>query len=270
MNENEQESIPIQIAPHTMWNGKEKQKISTKLLAVECAKIHANEVKQRLFTKLLNVPESMELSSTRYFKFIPFTASGAITDKMIRAGIYLQNGFLLQTLAITIVNMDNIDWIVPNTSISFRRLILHATEKNANDCRFSSIEMGVLDNKAHLITSKESHEKAIVWIDSLTTELENLCEPKDFWKKLAGFEYTPTRINRPICSDAHQAYANFLDQTFAPLVGDKIEESGTKTAPQRLSYSRVVYGNDGNHNPAGTGTAEQSKVSYQTSEPTGK
>ena len=110
INKNEEDKTPIQLAPYTMWNGRrDDNKISTKLLAVECAKEHIEQVKHRMFTKLLNVPTSMLLSNTKYFKFIPFTPSGAITEAVIRSGIYLQNKFLIQSTAVTMVNINNLD-----------------------------------------------------------------------------------------------------------------------------------------------------------------
>ena len=108
INENEEQKTPIQLSPSNMWNTQGK-KISTKVLSVECSKEHVHLVKQRLFSKLLNVPESMQFSNTRYFKFVPFTATSAISDKVLRSGIYLQNKYLIQTTAITIVNSNRLD-----------------------------------------------------------------------------------------------------------------------------------------------------------------
>ena len=88
MNEHEDMKTPIQLSPTTIWNTN-GNKISTKVLAVECAKEHSHLVKQRLFSKLLNVPDSMQFSNTRYFKFIPFNATGTIINRVIRSGIYL-------------------------------------------------------------------------------------------------------------------------------------------------------------------------------------
>ena len=124
LNENESIKTPIQLSPYTMWNGKSSNKISTKLLAIECSKENEQLVKQRLFTKLLNVPDNAGLSNTRFFKFLPFTATGSITDSVIRSGIYLQNQFLVECTAVTVINLHNIDWVVPTTTLSFREIVL--------------------------------------------------------------------------------------------------------------------------------------------------
>ena len=245
INENEKDKTPIQLSPYGMWNGKEGNKISTKLLAVECAREHIQTVKHRMFTKLLNVPPAMELSNTKYFKFIPFNPSGAISDKVIRSGIYLQNKFLIQSAAITIINVNNIDWVVPNHTDTFKAVVLAVPLPNENSKLFSSVEMGISDNKAHLVTTKAGMEYATRWIDEFAKAMRGIQEEKLFWKERTGFKHPPERINTPIDSDAQSAYANFLTQTFSPLVGKEIESLGMKNAPERPSYSRVVYGSQG-------------------------
>ena len=260
INENESIKTPIQLAPYTMWNGRESQAISTKVLAVECAKEHVKEVKRRLFTKLLNVPENMELSNTRFFKFLPFTASGAITDKVIRSGIYLQNKYLLQCTAVTIINLKNVDWIVPTTDSTFRSIILSidlGEEESVGRKMFSTIEMTSVDNKAHLITTKSVLSKASAWFDNFTRTMLEHDASSEFWKNETGYDGPPQRIQRPETSDAHVAYANFLGQTFAPMVGSNDEANAPKSAPPPRSYSRVVYGTKRHSSSAGStqGTA---------------
>ena len=261
INENEDVKTPIQLAPHSMWNGKNLKKISTKLLAVECAKDHIDLVKHRMFTKFLNVPASMELSNTRFFKFIPFYASGAISDQVIRSGIYLQNKFLIQSTAITVINIKNLDWLMPNQTDTFRSIILNINIPNEEGKMFTSVEMGVLDNKAHLVTTKNAMAAATEWIDDISTKMKDLNESKDFWKERTGFSTPPVRLNKPINSDAQAAYAHFLNQTFTPLVGDKIEDSGPKMAPKKLSYSRVVYGMKKKVNENGSQSTQRTEVS---------
>ena len=242
LNENEEVKTPIQLTPANMWNSN-GNKISTKVLTVECSKEHAYLVKQRLFTKLLNVPEEMKYSNTRYFKFLPFNASGAITDKVLRAGIYLQNRYLIQTTAITIINISSLDWVVPENSETFEAMALSAVLPGTTSKLFTSIEMGILDNKAHLLTTKPALEAATAWTDAFIMTMNNISQKEKFWQEKTGFNRPPERIDRQYNSDAQIAYANFLDQSIVPLVGDKMEDSGAKQAPKRMSYSRIVYGN---------------------------
>ena len=241
INENEELKTPIQLSPTNIWNTS-GNKISTKVLAVECSKGHAQLVRNRLFTKLLNVPDSMQYSNTRYFKFVPFTATGTITDKVIRSGIYLQNKYLIQTTAITIVNINRLQWVVPNTIDTFQALVLSAKIPDTESTIFTTIEMGMLDNKAHLLTTKSAWEVASKWVDNLITKMSAASAPSEFWLERTGFSKPPERLDRPVISDAQLAYANYLEQSIVQLVGDGCEESGVKTAPARRSYSRVVYG----------------------------
>ena len=107
LNENEDHPVTVQLTPYTVWNKRDGPQISTRLLAVECAKEDVFEVKRRMFAKLFNVPGYMEFSNTRFFKFIPFNPTGSITNRIIRSGIYLQNKFLTQCTAITVVNINS-------------------------------------------------------------------------------------------------------------------------------------------------------------------
>jgi len=243
INESEEIKTPIQLSPFNMWNSI-GNKISTRMLAVECSKEHIQLVKHRLFSKLLNVPEAMKYSNTRYFKFMPFNATGPITNKVIRSGIYLQNKYLLQTTSITIVNISKLDWVVPHETDTFQAIALNATIPDTTSKIFTSMEMGMMDNKVHLVTTKPALEAATAWVDTFLTVMHDLKETREFWKERTGFGSSPERIDRPICSDAQMAYANYLDQSIVPLVGTSYEDSGAKEAPStsRRSYSRVVYG----------------------------
>ena len=242
INENEATITPIQLCPYTIWNDKNGSVISTKVLAVECGKENIKEVKRRLFSKLFNTSKEMELSNTRFFKFIPFTATGAITDRMIRSGIYLQNKFLTECTAITIIHLSKVDWIVPNTNKTFSEMVLSVIIEGSNNKVFTSLEMGTSDNKAHMVTTKGAVDLAKEWMDNFTKEMLEWSQKTEYWKSETGFDGPPERIDRPDRSDAHQAYANFLDQTFTPLVGKEEDNTAPKVAPSRPSYSRVVYG----------------------------
>ena len=246
INEKETKCIPLQLTPYLMWheNGN-KPKISTKLLAVECSKQDVIVLKQRMFTKLLNVPAELKYSNTRSFKFIPFSATGAINDDVIRSGIFLQNKFLTQCVTVTVININSIDWTVPETTMTFRMMAMEAvTGEGEEEVRiFSTLEMGMADNKVHMMTTKELHSTAMEWMDNLTKQLREMNNSVEYWISEMGYEGPPERINRPDSSDAHQAYANFLDQSFSPMLGTDQEVDAPKNPPIRSTYSRVVYGN---------------------------
>lgn len=126
---------------------------------------------------------------------------------------------------------------------------------------FTSIEMGNLNNKAHLLTTKQHFDQAIQWVDTFTTKMESHDSHKS-WKHLTGFDSSPKRLNRPIDSNANMAYANFLDQTFKEVNNEDIKNSGIKEAPSR-SYARVVYGQkaDGSTNSGSTQSTVVSSIS---------
>ena len=242
INENETNITPIQLTPHTLWNNSGGQKISTKLLAVECARQHAREVKKRIFKKVINLPEDMEMSNTRYFNFMPFTASGAITNKVIRAGIYLQNRFLNDTTAVTMLKIKTTKWKVPNIEVTFKQAALQATADGNGSLLFTTVELGAGNNKVHLVTTKELLQDATVWADKFTTTMLEHNTSEAFWKSETGFDGPPERVGKVDVTDAHQAYANFIEQEFGKVVGKEEETTCPKMAPKKLSYSRVTYG----------------------------
>ena len=94
--------------------------------------------------------------------------------------------------------------------------------------------------------------------------MNNLNEKSDFWKERTGFATSPERIDNPSSSDAHIAYANYLDQSIVPLVGKSYEDSGAKQAPYRRSYSRVVYGDQNKNNTNSTQVTEVSTITPMT------
>ena len=244
INNHETLKTPIQLTPYTIWNGNGNKKISTRVLAVECSREHAQDAKARMFTKLINLPENMKYSNTRYFKFLPFSQTGAISETVIRSGIFLQNKFLLQCTAITMTRVHSVDWIVPNCSgATFKQLVLEAKGPIEMDNLFTSVEMGTSENKVHLITTKNLLTEAINWADNFTEQMKIASDSEEWWKNTTGSNGPPIRVDREVTTDAHQAYANYLTQTFSQYVGKEDEESGPTEAPSaRRSWSRVVYG----------------------------
>ena len=122
------------------------------------------------------------------FKFIPFTASGAISDKVIRSGIFLQNKFLHNYTALTNINIQNLDWVVPTSSQSFKEIALSIDIPVGAAKLFSSIQMGATNNKAHLITTKSVLSHANEWMDNFTQEMIKLEVSTIKWKELTGYE----------------------------------------------------------------------------------
>ena len=241
INEGETDQTPVQLTPHTIWNSNGDQKISTKLLAVECAREHTREVRRRIFLKLFNLPESMRFSNTRLFNFIPFSASGVITDQVIRSGIYIQNQHLSETTAVTMIKLTNVKWIVPSTEKTFREMVLTAEGNESGIKIFSTVERGAGNNKIYLVTTKNSIQEATKWADEFTNKMETISSSAEFWQEQTGFISPPERVNRAEATDAHIAYSNFLRQTFEKSVG-KDTRSALSSAPDKRSYSRVVYG----------------------------
>ena len=244
-NENEESKIPLQLTPFVLYNGNGNRKISTKLLSVECSREHANELKTRLFTKLLNVPESMKYSNTKSFKFIPFNATGAITDRIIRSGMYLQNKYLAQCTNITLLRVHSLDWIVPNCgNASLKQLVLEAMQEKGLEKLFTGIEIGTSENKVHLLTTNNIRSEAETWVDNFVQQMKEVSTSTEFWKNETGFEEHPVRIDKQDASDAHKAYANYIDQSFTSIVGKEAEHNAPKSQPSRRSYSQVVFGTE--------------------------
>ena len=79
-------------------------------------------------------------------------------------------------------------------------------------------------------------------MDKFTQEIIKLEESNEMWQGLTGYEEPPERLDKLATSDAHTAYASYLDQTFSTVVSPVEDEKAPKNAPVRLSYSRVTYG----------------------------
>ena len=233
---------PVQLTPHTIWNSNGDHKISTKFLAVECSRNHTREVRRRIFHKMFNLPETMKYSNTRFFNFIPFTASGVITDQVIRSGIYLQNKFLSEATAITMIKIRSEDWKVPSTSVTFRELVLNAEGSENGIKLFTTVERGAGNNKIHIITTASRKKEAANWADEFTNKMDMISSSAAYWTEQTGFITPPERLNRSEATDAHSAYANFLGQTFERSIGTQEKISAPSAAPKKKSYSRVVYG----------------------------
>ena len=267
LNENEKVKIPLQLTPFVLYNGNGAKKISTKLLSVECYREHVPELRSRLFIKLIKLPPSLQYSNTRLFKFIPFNATGAMTDRIIRKGMYLQNKYLLQCTNITLLQVHSVEWIVPNWGgLSFQAVVLEAMQDKELDHIFNGVEMGASENKVHLLTTKNILEQAETWVDNFVAQMKQVSERTEFWKNTTGFDGPPVRIGQTESSDAHKAYANYIDQSFTSLVGTEVEQTAPKTQPKRHTYSSVVYGDDnGTHTSTITQTTENSTVSSGSS-----
>ena len=173
---------------------------------------------------------------------MPFSATSAINDTVIRSGIYLQNKFLTQCTAITIIHLKKIDWIIPDTEVSFCAAVLGADAQDGQHKLFTSVEKGIGEQKVHLLTTKDDLNEATEWVDDFTIQMTAYNHQSDFWMSETGFPSPPERINKPDSSDAHQAYANFLGQSFISPDNQIDELTAPKNPPTKPSYSRVVYG----------------------------
>ena len=154
---------------------------------------------------------------------------------------------------------------MPDTTDTFQALALNTVIPTTSSKIFTSIEMGILDNKAHLLTTKSALEAATTWVDTFVMKMNKMNENAKYWQDRTEFDRPPERIDRPHSSDAQIAYANFLDQSIAPLVGDTIEDSGAQHAPTRLSYSRVVYGGKNNKNNTSSTTVSNNTQNTEVS-----
>ena len=243
INKGEADKTHIQLCPYTIWNGQGEEKISTKLLAVECSREHINEVKSRLFKKLLTIPTEMKHSNTRHYKFLPFHPTGAITTQMIRSGIYLQNRFLIQATVITLIHVNNLTWKVPNAGeTSFQAYVLEAKNKEGKALLFTTVEMGASDNKVHLVTTQHQLEEATQWVVEFESDMLNVSSDSKFWEGVTGAKIPPVRINKLSNSDEHSDYANLLQNTFQAYNGKESSNTMIRNAPKGQTWSRVVYG----------------------------
>ena len=94
--------------------------------------------------------------------------------------------YLVQGLAITIDNIHSLDWVVPDVEgVTFRQQALEALSSD-KAALFSSIEMGVSDNKIHLLTTKNHNEEATFWVDQFTDRMKQMSSDPDYWLGMTG------------------------------------------------------------------------------------
>ena len=115
--------------------------MSTRLLSIECPRNDSNEVRERLYRKILFISTELKFGNTRNFHFLPFSATPTLTNDTIRKGVILQQKFLLAIIDIQIKYINNTEWILPGTDISFRQYVLQAKSANNTASIFINLEI---------------------------------------------------------------------------------------------------------------------------------
>ena len=245
LNENEDHQLSIQLSPHHFWHGSGGNKVSTRLLAVECARADTKETRERIFRKLMNVPDKFEFGNTRYFRFMPFVPTPTLTSDAIRNGIMYQNSFLLGLADIQLKHIDHADWIVPGMEIPFKQFVLEVNIEGTNKKLFNNIETSSGFGKIYLLTTKQNLDIARKWVDDTISIMDNKLIDAEDLKKMTGHTRVFRRVDQISTSDAEQAYsANMIQALEIGGITSNVRKSGPSNAPQKKAWNRVFYGPD--------------------------
>jgi len=243
INMDESENMAIQLTPHLYWHGTGGNKVSTRLLAIECSRENGNEIRERIYRKMMNVPETLKYGNTRHFRYLPFMTTATITDDAIRNSVMLQNQYLLNVGAVTIRYTNNVTWKVPDTNLSFKEMVLTVeTKDKSNNKLFNNVEIATGYNKVYLLTFKETLEEATIWIDEFIAKLKINSTTSTQWKALTGHPRVIQRIDRVGTSDAEKAYSVSMIKDLNIGGGSQSEDRQLNVAPVKQAWNRVHYG----------------------------
>jgi len=157
----------VQFSPHQYWHGNGGNKVSTRLLAIECSRNDSKEVRERLYRKMMFVPEELKYGNTRNFHYLPFAATPTSTNDLIRNP---GKKILLAIADVQLKYINNVDWTFPGTAVSFRQYVLKVKTIN-NSNLFLNVEIAGGYDKIHLLTTKENLDHAKSWIDDTIQDL---------------------------------------------------------------------------------------------------
>jgi len=243
LNQDESLPIEIQLSPHHYWQGTGGNRVSTRVLAIECARTDTNEVRERIYRKLMQIPDRFKYGNTRDFRFIPFAATGTMTDDALRNSVMHQNSFLLGLTDVQIKKIKNFDWMVPNDVVTFRERVLEANKNSGIGKLFVNVEIANGIGKMHLTTSKSNLNEAQEWVDTFIAELEELRLDPEEWVAKTSYPEVFQRVDQRATSDAEKAYSSHLIS--ALNIGGSVQATmGPITAPRKNAWTqnRVLYG----------------------------
>ena len=244
LNMDEALDLEVQLTPHYYWHGSGGNRVSTRLLAIECARSDTKEIRERIYRKMMQVPDSLKYGNTRYFHYIPFSATTTMSDDSLRNGVMLQNKFLLAVTDVQIKNISNAEWTVPNDTRSFKEMILEVTQKNSGTEKlFINVEKASGIDKIHLVTTKENFTEAREWVDKFIFSMENLNLSSQEWQQLTKYTTVFTRIDMKSTTDAEKAYSAGMIKELN-IGGVTMNALGPIKAPPRQAWKRALYGPD--------------------------
>jgi len=240
INDGEEVKLAIELSPHSFWYGSGGNKVSTRLLAIECSRENSNVVRERIYKKFMTIPSKHWMGNARHFRFMPFKATATLTEDAIRKGVMLQNKYLLDTAAVTLKFLSDGNWTVPGTEIQFKQMVLEATEESCGII-FTNVEPAGAFDRVHLVTTKKNLIIARAWVDEFLLQLKNMMEV-DEWSDLTGYKCMPRRGDQVITSDAEKEYSALMmnQLNIGPSQSEQSERH--TNAPKKQAWCKAVYG----------------------------
>ena len=244
INLNEENALEIQLTPHLYWHGSGGNRVSTRMLAAECSREQAKEVRERIYQKMMFMPDNLKFGNTRHFRFIPFATTATLSDDAIRNSVMLQNQYLLDISAVTVKYMNNACWKVPGTAMSFLEVVLSAEDgADPPNKLFNNVEIATGYDKVLLMTFKETLDLATDWVDAFIATLKQSQLTGDEWKVLTGLQRVIQRVDRVGSSDAEKAYTCQMLKELNIGGPSHNNVAGPLKAPKKQAWTnRAMYG----------------------------
>jgi len=244
INYEEEVQLELQLTPHLYWHGSGGNRVSTRMMEAECSREMAKEVRERIYQKMMFIPDSFEFGNTRHFHFIPFTTTISLSDDAIRNSVMLQNQYLLDISAITLKYMNNTCWKVPGTSMSFLEAVLNADDGATPPSKlFKNVEIATGYDKVFLMIFKENLVLATIWVDEFIEKLKFSNIQEDQWEKFTGLKRIIQIVDKAGSSDAEKAYSCQMMKELNMGGRNDQNKAGPIMAPPKNAWTnRILYG----------------------------
>ena len=155
INENKEKLLKIQVVPHIMYVGQNKNKHFTKLMALECDKDEVEEISKRIHGLFMEIPNQQMEANIGKMRLMPLRADNMTEEETVAKLVKLQQNFLQTIDVIHLFKIKKLDWILPNLSTRFSSHLLEVEHKRDKSLLIRSIEKVEDCDKVILIVERK-------------------------------------------------------------------------------------------------------------------
>ena len=150
-----------------------------KILAIECAREHMSEVRARLEEVMtLRSDKGEQLSLT--IKFIPLRPDDITSEDMLRQLFLLQKKYVKEVRAVTIFNINNVEWTMPNGTVTFSQHLSNA-KHGANGKKFVlDVEESEDDDRVYVLVYQADEQYVCKWLRMIRQFLVDVLKTTDW------------------------------------------------------------------------------------------